>query len=525
MKKISENSKVAKAAGVIGAATMISRIFGLLRDVVVAALFGAGWKTDAFWIAYRIPNMLRRFLAEGSLTISFVPVFTQYLQKKSKQEALELASIVFTILSITLVLVTLLGILLSPFIVGLIAPGFIKEAEQFNLAVFLNRLMFPYIFFVALLALCMGILNAFRHFAAPALSPVMLNIAMIGAAFTLRDCFAEPITALAIGVIIGGALQLAMQWPFLVKFGVKLKLKVDLQHPGIRKIGILLVPAIFTASVNTLNVFVGSILASLLPSGSITYLFYADRVMELPVGVFAIALGTATLPSFSRHAADNNVDELKSSISFSLRLMLFLIIPASFALMALSQPIIFVLFQRGAFDPQAAILTSQALVFYTLGLWAFSVHRIFISSFYSLQDSKWPMKAAIISFVVNLIASLALMYPMKHNGLALASSLAVMSNVIILAWVLKKKIGKFVDKAFCVSLSKTILSSIIMLLSIMLVDHYISWKMMSEFVDKLLYLVISISVGASVFFISAYLLGSREIHALVNLVKKRLSSP
>jgi putative peptidoglycan lipid II flippase len=525
MKKVSENLKVAKAAGVIGTATMVSRIFGLLRDIVIAAFFGAGWKTDAFWVAYRIPNMLRRLLGEGALTISFVPVFTEYLQKKTKQQSLELASVVFTLLSIILAIITLAGIIFSPLIVGLIAPGFINEPEQFALAVFLNRLMFPYIFFISLVALCMGILNSFRHFSAPALSPVMLNVAMIASAFLLKDYFAEPITALAIGVLIGGFLQLIMQWPFLVKYGVKFRIKFDLRHPGLKQIGYLFMPAMFSASVNTLNIFVGTILASLLPSGSLTYLFYADRVMELPIGVFAIAMGTATLPSFSRHATDNNTSELKTSLSFSLRLMLFLIIPAMVALMTLNQPIISVLFQRGAFDATASLLTGQALFCYALGLWAFAVVRIFLSAFYSLQDSKWPMKAAFISFAVNIVASVILMYPLKHNGLALANSLAVTVNVFVLAAALKKKIGTFLDKEFYFAILKIIMASLIMLAAIVLLSIYHPWNMAADFKEKLLYLFLTISVGGMVFLVSAYLLKIPEAKKTINLIKQRFRPP
>ena len=215
--KNSENSKVARAAGVVGSATMASRVFGFLRDMVVAGFFGAGMATDAFFVAFRIPNLLRRLLAEGSLTVSFVPVFTEYLKKKSQEEAFELANVAFTALSIVLVVVSLLGVLLSPLIVAIMAPGFTKVPAQYDLAVFLTRMMFPYIFFISLVALCMGILNSLRHFAAPALSPVVLNIAMILAALSLRGLFREPIFALAIGVMVGGILQLAMQWPFLVK--------------------------------------------------------------------------------------------------------------------------------------------------------------------------------------------------------------------------------------------------------------------------------------------------------------------
>ena len=521
----SENAKVAKAAGIVGAATMVSRVFGVIRDMVIAALFGASWMTDAFWVAFRIPNMLRRLLGEGSLTVSFVPVFTEYLQKKTREEALELASNAFTILSVILAFVSVLGILLSPLIVGLIAPGFIAKPEQFALAVFLNRLMFPYIFFIALVALCMGILNSFRHFTSPALSPVMLNIAMITAALTLRDCFAQPITALAVGVLIGGVLQLAMQWPALLKFGVKFKFRFNLRHPGIKQIGLLMLPAIFGAGVGTINVFVGTILASLLPGGSVTYLFYADRIMEFPLGIFAIAIGTAALPSFSKHVAAGQMDELKSSISFSLRLMLFLTIPSMVALMALHLPIISVLFQRGAFDAQAAIYTGQALFCYALGLWAFSVLRVFISSFYSLQDSKWPLKAAIMTLIVNVLFSLALMYPLKHNGIALAGSISATVNVLILAFVLRNKIGSFLDRTFYISLFKIALSSVGMLGSIGIIEYFIPWNTHAGLHSRLIFLISSVVAGAFVFFISAYLLKSQEIYALINMVKKRLSRP
>ncbi|HNQ66431.1 MAG TPA: murein biosynthesis integral membrane protein MurJ [Smithella sp.] len=521
----SENSQVARAAGIVGAATMVSRVFGLARDMVIAAFFGASWMTDAFWVAFRIPNMLRRLLGEGSLTVSFVPVFTEYLEKKTKEQALELAYNAITLLSIILAVISVLGIILSPLIVGLIAPGFISEPKQFALAVFLNRLMFPYIFFIALVALCMGILNSFRHFTAPALSPVLLNIAMIGAAFFLRPFFAEPITSLAIGVLIGGVLQLAMQWPFLRKFGVKLKFRFNPKHPGIKQIGVLMIPAILGAGVSTINVFVGTILASLLPGGSVTYLFYADRIMELPLGIFAIAIGTATLPSFSKHVAAGNMDELKSGISFSLRLMLFLTIPAMAALMALNLPIISVLFQRGAFDVTSAVYTGQALFCYALGLWAFSVLRVFVSSFYSLQDSKWPMKAAVIALIVNVVASLILMYPLKHNGIALASSIAATVNVLVLTIVLKRKIGKFLDRAFYYSVFKIILSSVLMLFAIGVMEYVIPWNTHAGFKARLLYLSVAVTAGAATFFISAYLLKSPEMQAFANIVKKRLSRP
>lgn len=517
----SENSKVAKAAGVVGISTTASRIFGVIRDMIVASLFGAGWIYDAFLVAFRIPNLLRRLIGEGSLTVSFVPVFTEYLHKKSKEEALELANIAFSLLSILLVIISLLGVLFSPLIVALNAPGFIKTPDQFALAVFLSRLMFPYIFFMSLVALCMGILNSFRHFAAPALSPVILNISMIIAALTLRDFFAEPITALAVGVMIGGILQLAMQWPFLRKFKVKLKLNFNWRHPGIKQMAVLMLPAMFGAAVGTINVFVGTIFASLLAKGSVSYLYYADRIMEFPLGIFAMAIGTATLPSFSTHVSNGNMGELKSSISFSLRLMLFLIIPAMVALMVLNGPIISVLFQHGAFDIEATRLTAQALFCYALGLWSFSVIRVIVAAFYSLQDAKWPMKAAIITLVVNIAASIILMIPLKHNGLALANSLASMVNVVVLGIVLTKKIGSFLDHSFYVSVFKIIISSLVMWCSILLFDYFLPWNIHALFRDRLIYLAATICLGMFTYFSCAYLLKSPEIHSITGQLKNR----
>ena len=323
----SENARVVRAAGVVGIATMLSRVFGLIRDTIVAGFFGAGLMTDAFFVAFRIPNLLRRLLAEGSLTVSFVPVFTEYLRNKTREEALELADIAFTALSILLVVVSLAGVLFSPLIVTVMAPGFVKTPAQYDLAVFLTRLMFPYIFLISLVALCMGILNSLRHFAAPALSPVVLNIAMILAALTLRDCFQEPIVALAVGVMAGGVLQLAMQWPFLIRMGVRLKPNFRFRHPGVKRIGLLMLPAAFGAAIYQINIFIGTILASLLPTGSVSYLYYADRIVELPLGVFAIAVGTATLPSFSEQVALGKMEEWKRTIAFSLRLILFITVP------------------------------------------------------------------------------------------------------------------------------------------------------------------------------------------------------
>ncbi len=519
----SENSRVVRAAGVVGMATMLSRIFGFLRDMIVAGLFGAGLTTDAFFVAFRIPNLLRRLLAEGSLTVSFVPVFTEYLRNRSRKEALELADIVFTALSILLVAVSLLGVLFSPLIVTVMAPGFVKTPAQYNLAVFLTRLMFPYIFLISLVALCMGILNSLRHFAAPALAPVVLNLAMILAALSLRGFFREPITALAIGVMAGGVLQLAMQWPFLVRMGVRLKPNFRFRHPGVRRIGLLMLPAAFGAAIYQINIFIGTILASFLPTGSISYLYYADRIVELPLGVFAIAVGTATLPSFSEQVAQGRFEELKRTIVFSLRIILFITIPATVALIALRVPIISVLFQRGEFGVQSTLLTAQALLCYAVGLWAFSIIRIIVSVFYSLQDTKAPMKAAIVALIVNALFSLVLMFPLKHGGLALATSIASAVNVGMLWVILRRRIGKLLDREFYRSVGKTAVASLVMLGVILFVGLIYPWNTTGPFNVRLIHLGLCVACGGAAFLAAAFLFHSPEITTTFGAIRRRLT--
>jgi putative peptidoglycan lipid II flippase len=517
----SENSRVVKAAGVVGSATLLSRIFGFLRDMVVAALFGAGLTTDAFFVAFRIPNLLRRLLAEGSLTVSFVPVFMEYLKNRTREEALELADIAFTALSILLVVVSLLGVLFSPLIVTIMAPGFVKTPAQYELAVFLTRLMFPYILFISLVALCMGILNSLRHFAAPALSPVVLNLAMILAALTLRDFFREPITALAVGVMAGGVLQLAMQWPFLIRMGVRLKSNLKFNHPGLRQIGRLMLPAAFGAAIYQINIFIGTILASLLQTGSVSYLYYADRIVELPLGVFAIAVGTATLPSFSEQVAHGRFEELKKTITFSLRIILFITIPATVALIALRVPIISVLFQRGEFGVQSTLLTAEALLCYAVGLWAFSVIRIIVSAFYALQDTRSPMKAAIVALIVNVVFSVALMFPLKHGGLALATSIASAVNVGMLWVILKKRIGELLDREFYLSVGRTAIASLVMWGVILLIGTIYPWQVAGPFNPRLNYLLLCIAGGVSAFFGAALLLKSPEMTSIFGSIRRR----
>jgi putative peptidoglycan lipid II flippase len=469
---MSENTRVTKAAGVVGAATLLSRVFGFIRDVVIAWFFGAGLSADAFFVAFRIPNLLRRLFAEGSLSIAFIPVFTEYLTVKGREEAFKLARSAMWLLSMILAVVAVLGILLSPVIIKVVAPGFISSPEKFFLTVNLTRIMFPYIFFIGLVALCMGILNSLGHFAAPALAPVFLNIAMICSVFFISPYMSDPVTGLAIGVLIGGVLQLALQVPFLIKKGLHFWQKVKIFHPGLKKIGILMLPTVFGAAVYQINILVGTLLASLLPEGSISYLYYADRLVQFPLGIFAIATATAVLPSLSRQAAARDLEAVKATFAHAMKLVLFITIPSMVGLIVLREPIVALLFKRGVFDSKAVQLTAYALLYYGIGLWAFSCVRIVVSTFYALQDTRTPVRMAVISIIANIVLGIILMGPLAHGGLALATSLASMLNLGLLVRALKIKLGPLGLRNIAESACKSVLCAAIMGAVVMVVSIF-----------------------------------------------------
>ena len=518
---MSENARVTKAAGVVGAATFLSRIFGFVRDVVIAWFFGAGLSSDAFFVAFRIPNLLRRLFAEGSLSIAFIPVFTEYLTHHGKEEAFHLARSAMRLLSIILAITAVLGVLLAPLIILMIAPGFTDSPEKFSLTVLLTRIMFPYIFFICLVALCMGILNVLGHFAAPALAPVCLNIAIIFSAFFISPCMADPVTGLAIGVLIGGALQLGLQLPFLVKKGFYFWEKAVIFHPGLKKIGTLMLPAIFGASVYQLNILVGTLLASLLPEGSVSYLYYADRLVQFPLGIFAIATATAVLPSLSRQAAAKDFDALGNTFAHAMKLVFFITVPSMAGLIVLREPIVALLFKRGAFDADAARLTADALLCYSIGLWAFSAVRIVVSTFYSLQDTKTPMQMAVVSVVANIVLGIILMGPLAHGGLALATSLASMLNLGLLVWTLKRRLGSLDWKNILESVCKSAACSVMM--------GAVVWGVASLIMppgDRTLFnlfsgIAASIIVGIVSYSFFSFLFKSRELEKVLTLIAKK----
>ncbi|UCF91097.1 MAG: murein biosynthesis integral membrane protein MurJ [Desulfobacterales bacterium] len=463
---MSEQTQIFKAAGVVGGATLLSRILGFLRDAVIAWFFGAGFYTDAFIAAFRIPNLLRRLFAEGALSSAFVPVFTEYLVHQGADEAHRLARSALRLLALILVTLSFAGILLAPQIVRVIAPGFVASAGKFALTVRLTRVLFPYIFFIGLTALCMGILNALGHFAAPALAPAFLNLAMISSVFLISPFMDEPIMGLALGVLMGGGLQLAFQFPFLFKKGLVFRRKTPRWHAGLKKILNLGPPFVLGGAVYQINVLVSTFWGSLLEEGSVTYLYFADRLVQFPLGIFAIATSTAVLPSFSRQAAAQDWPALKATFIQAVKMILFITIPATVGLVVLREPIVALLFQRGEFDAEASRLTAYALLYYGIGIWAFAGVRIVTALFFALQDTRTPLNTGLLSIGANIVLGIVLMGPLAHGGLALATSLASILNLGLLLSALKMKLGSLDWRSIARSAGRTVVAAGIMGLAV-----------------------------------------------------------
>jgi putative peptidoglycan lipid II flippase len=519
---MSEKKNIMRAAGILGSATVLSRIMGMVRDMVVSRLFGAGLATDAFFAAFQIPNMLRRFFAEGALTSAFVPTFSQTLTQRGEDDARELANICFTLLTIVMAGVTLAGVLFSPWIVGLMFPGFHAVPGKLELTVLLNRMMFPYIFFISLVALCMGILNTVRHFFTPAISTVFLNISMILAAIFLRGFFEVPVTALAAGVLIGGVVQLLLQLPVLWKKGFPIRPRFAFNNPEVRRIALLMLPSVFGVGVYYLNITVSAILASLLPQGSVSYLYYAQRLFEFPQGIFTVSVAQAVLPSMSRQAAEGDLPGMKESLAFGLRLTLFITIPAMAGLMICSTPIFSLLFMGGEFDYAKALNSAQALLYYSLGLSFVALTRVLAPAFYALRDTRTPVWTAFAAFLINLAFSLALMGPLKHGGLALATTISALCNMLMLLYLLRRKIGRFGGRGIMLCGLKSLTAALPMALTAFYVCRLADWSLAGQKTWKGLVLAGAIASGVAVYALCARLLRSDEVLELIGLIKRKM---
>ncbi len=518
---MSEKRKIAKSASLISFATFISRILGFVRDIIIARFFGATGLSDTFFVAFRIPNMLRELLAEGSMSSALIPVLTEWRTKKGGDEAGRLVRIVFTFIIIFVGSLCVLGILFAPLIITVIAPGFVNEPAKFQNTVMLTRIMFPFLLFVSLSALVMGALNTRKVFFIPSLASAWFNVAIITMILIFYSLFEEPLTVVAIGVTVGGMFQFISQLPTFFKRDYSLKFDFHFLHSGLRKIGLLILPATMGMAVAQLNIFISTVLASFLPSGSITYLYYSMRLIQFPIGIFGVAMGMAVLPALSEYASKKDFESLREEFSFSLRLLFSITIPSMIGLICLREPIVNLLFQRGEFDYAATQGTSTALLFYSMGIWAIVGVRMLTSTFYSMQDTKTPVKVAVAALTMNIILSLLLMKPLLHGGLALANATASSINFLLLFFFLKKKLKRVDTKRILNSFMKVTFASIIMGMTGWLFIQGRQWIDSGDVLTKSIYLFFTILSCVFIYFVTALLLKSEEVRYILKMVWRK----
>ena len=423
--------------------TAISRVFGLVRDVVFSTLFGTSAGMDAFIVAFRIPNFLRRLFAEGGFSQAFVPVLAEYRESKSEDEVRALLDQTTATLGLTLLITTIFGVIIAPVIVSIFALGWVfdNEQEKFDLAVQMLRVTFPYLLFISLTALAGGILNTYRRFAVPAFTPVLLNISLIACAIWLAPEFPEErrVTALAWGVLIAGALQLLFQVPFLMKLGLLPVPRFNRDKQGVRRILKLLLPILFAVSVTQVNLLVDTLIASFLSTSSISWLYFSDRLVEFPLGAFGIALSTVILPSLSAHHANKSSEDYTRTLDWALRLVFLIAIPAAAGLVLLAQPVLATIFQYKEFTTYDVEMAGVSLMAYAVGLPAYILIKILAAGFFSRQDTSTPVKVGVIAMVANVFFNLLLVGYLLHAGLALATSLSAYLNAGLLYYYLNKR--------------------------------------------------------------------------------------
>lgn len=423
-----------KSTFVVGGMTLISRVLGFVRDMVTAHFFGASLGYDAFIVASKIPNFLRRLFAEGAFSQAFVPILSEYRVTRSQEEVHQFVNRVAGCFALVLSLVTLIGILIAPGLIFLFAPGFVTTGTgaRFELASSMLRITFPYILFISLTAFAGGILNSYGRFAAPAFTPVFLNIAIIISAIVLAPFLAEPVTALAWGILLGGVIQLLFQWPFLYRLNLLPRPQINWQDKGVRRILTLMLPALLGVSVNQLNLMLSSVFASFLPIGSVSWLYYAERLMEFPLGGFGVALATVVLPRLAQHHAESEHNGFSVTLDWGLRWIMLIGLPATLGLALLAGPLLTTLFQSGQFTTRDVLMSQPCLVAYAIGILGFMCVKIFGSAYYARQDIRTPVRFAMVTVVVNVVLSLAFIYPLAQMGLALATSLAALLNASLL---------------------------------------------------------------------------------------------
>jgi len=514
--EITSGVSLVRKTTIVSGMTLISRILGLLRDIVFARYFGANLVMDAFLVANRIPNMLRRFFAEGAFSAGFVTVMARYRENHNHNDAREFIDSISGSFGVILFVVTLIGVISAPLLVLIVAPGFVGEGGDLDLAAIMLRFTFPYLFFVSLTAFAGGILNTYGRFSVPAFTPVILNIVLIAAAIWLSPKLNEPVMALAYAVLIAGVFQLLFQLPYLAKIRLLPRPKWAPQHEGVKRAFRLMVPAIFGSSASQINVLVGGIIASMLPVGSISYLYFSDRLMEFPLGIFGIALGTVTLPYLSRLWAKDDKKAFRQTLDWSLKIAFLIAVPAAIGLFMLAEPLVTALFFGDVFDEYAVRMTALALQAYAIGLVGFSFVKILAPAYFAREDTKTPVRIALVALLANLILSISLAWYMStnniagpHVGLAAATSVAAALNAILLYRGLRSTGILQHSAGWPILLVRILVACIIMFTALDYLNRPIEWWVDATFIERVIWLAVSIVVGMGTYFLTMLLMGTR----------------
>jgi len=507
-------ASLGRSGSVVAVMTLLSRVLGFVRDQVLAIVFGAGATTDVFLVAFKIPNFLRRLFAEGAFAQAFIPVFTEYREKGDRESLKELAAHVSGTLTVVLLIITTLGVMFAPFIVMVFAPGFIGNDEQFELATHMLRITFPYLLAISLVAYSGSILNTFGQFGIPSFTPVLLNICMIGAALFVSPLFERPIVALAWGVFAAGISQLVLQLPFLQRLGLLPKPRWGWKHSGVRRILRLMAPAVLGSSVAQINLLLDTVIATFLVSGSLSWLYYSDRLMEFPLGLIGVTLGTIILPRLSREYTNNAEDSYKNTITWALRITILIGLPATVGLIALAGPMLTTLFEYGAFSANDTYLATFSLIAYSFGIPAFIVIKIFTPAFFARQDTKTPVRIGIVALISNMVYNLLFVLPMvwldfiaPHTGLALATTASAVQQAWMLYRELKKRKLYEIDKAVVTLLVRTLPALVAMAILLLFLQN-IDWHTLSAN-ERVIRLLASIAAGAGIYAVALLLCGVR----------------
>ena len=492
---------------------MISRILGFIRDLVLARVFGADALTDAFFVAFKIPNFLRRLFAEGAFSLAFVPVLTEYRTQGDQGELKDFVDKMAGTLGIVLLMATAVGLLAAPVLVFIFAPGFYFEGDQkYGLAVEMLYLTFPYLFFISLTAFSGGILNTHNRFGAAAFTPALLNISLIACALWLRHHLEVPVVALAWGVLLAGVVQFVFQLPFLSKLKMIPKPRVDFKDSGVVRVMKLMVPALFGVSVSQLNLLLDTLIASFLVSGSISWLYYSDRLMEFPVGILAVGLGTVILPNLSRKHSEKSPQEFSDTLDWALRFTLLLGIPCAIGLLLLAGPMLATLFYSEAFNEHDVNMATLSLMAYAPGLLGIMLIKVLAPGFYARQDTRSPVRIGIIAMVSNMVFNIILVFPLAHAGLALATTLSSLLNAYLLFRGLRLDGVLVLRKGWLSLMLRSVIAGVVMGAILIWGVGEIDFWLEIELWQRIQYLVFWVTGGALVYFLALSVMGVRPHH-------------